>query len=409
MKYRSLIRVHIGGTDEYLDADEEFMFDGKQIIREGGGVLALKTPGSITAAINIGWIVLADSGTTTVPKRASGVQVYAAQSTGAKRAPSSMATVQRDEQVIGNLNDVRGANAPQAHRALDASKTLGRTELGRMAPTGAVVAPEGMFNTKLSVGGKPSKLGGLKMEVVQEGTGAEETVVPTRKFSTTAKGTPVTLGVNDAQEIRRLNTMTRPANVAPRVVEPDPEKDALVGGELEDVLPGVVSSGKPRPGLYREGAVVTGGGDQDFSTAREGKVLGGVGDAHAASLRTASAQQKQVSAENAMAAALAEVAGEAIDLAPADTSAEDYAAALEKTRLEVVKHLVPEGFKWDMSGHWMARAKLAVDLYRDFPAILMAIMAMEVASVQAEIMKRMYPPKPPPANAAIQRDPTAVE
>lgn len=415
-KYRSLKDIHLGNSEFAIKVGDIVQFDGSKLILPSGVVVPLATPSSLVAAINMGWLVLCDDDGEEIEAPAAPAPRSPAQAAQAARpgqpAPK-FATVQRAEQVMGGLNDVRGPKAPAAHQASNAASTISRA-----APTGAMVAPQGMFDAPLSVGGKPSK-GFQRGAVVQEGTGAEQTLVPARRFSTTAKGEVVKIGVNDGDALRAAQAATNRANQktqtnfdAKKLAEALPDKfempeeemevdlgdgdEMLAGGELEEILPNAVSTGKPPTGVYKEGAIVgRGGGDSDFSTADDGKVIGKIGEAHAASL----APKVDI---DPMAAALAEVAGEEIDLTPSDTDI-DIPALLAKARLEVVAHLVPEGFTWDTSPHWKARAKLAVDLYRDFPNILMAIMALEVRAVQQEILKRMFGEAKAPANVSLSR------
>ena len=406
-KYRSLKEIHLGNSEFALKVGDIIEFDGTKLIR-GGTVIPLATPSSLIAAINMGWLVQVGDDDEEIPQA----------SPLAARPAGKFATVQRAEQVMGNLNDVRGSKAPPTHQALNAGATMART-----APTGAVVAPQGMFDAPLSVGGKPST-GFKRGAVVQEGTGAEQTIIPARRFSTTAKGEVVKIGVNDGDALRAAQAATNrtnqkvQSNIDPRALAdalpnsfapPEGEEDLfaqeetgdgnemLAGEELEQILPNAVSTGKPPTGVYKEGAIIgRGGGDSDISTEADGKPIGKIGTAHAASLQA----PKQAAPVDAMAAALAEVSGEDVDLTPSDV---DIPALLAKARLEVVAHLVPEGFTWDTSVHWKERAKKAVDLYRDFPNILMAIMAIEVRSVQNEILKRMFGEAKAPVQAALTR------
>lgn len=417
-KYRSLKDIHLGNSEFAIKVGDIVQFDGSKLILPSGVVVPLATPSSLVAAINMGWLVLCDDDGEEIEAPAAPAPRSPAQAAQAARpgqpAPK-FATVQRAEQVMGGLNDVRGPKAPAAHQASNAASTISRA-----APTGAMVAPQGMFDAPLSVGGKPSK-GFQRGAVVQEGTGAEQTLVPARRFSTTAKGEVVKIGVNDGDALRAAQAATNRANQktqtnfdAKKLAEALPDKFAmpeeeeemivdvgdgdemLAGGELEEILPNAVSTGKPPTGVYKEGAIIgRGGGDSEFSTEEDGKVVGKIGGAHAASL----APKAEV---DPMAAALAEVAGEEIDLTPSQTNI-DLPALLAKARLEVVAHLVPEGFTWDMSGHWKARAKLAVDKYREFPNILMAIMALEVRAVQQEILKRMFGEAKAPVQASLSR------
>lgn len=50
---------------------------------------------------------------------------------------------------------------------------------------------------------------------------------------------------------------------------------------------------------------------------------------------------------------------------------------------------LPVGIDWDMAPHWTKRASLAVELYRDHPEILEAIMAVESKGVVSSIKKAL--------------------
>lgn len=407
-KYRSLKDIHLGNSDFAIKTGDIVQFDGSKLILPSGITAPLSSPSSLVAAINMGWLVLCDDegDELTPPAAASTPRSERAAPAPAAQKTSRFATVQRAEHVMGDLNEVRGSRAPATHSALNAGSMLSRA-----APTGAVAAPQGMFEAPLTVGGKPSKKF-APGSVVQDGTGAVQTLVPARRFASAAKGGVVQIGVNDADALRAANAANTQKTQArfdqKRLAEVFPDKfsapeeeemnidlgdgDEMLAGDLEEILPNAVSTGKPPTGVHKEGAII-GRGDSDFSTERDGLVVGNVRTAHTDSLSPSSKV-------DAMADVLSELAGEEIDLTPSDI---DIPALLAKARLEVVAHLVPEDFTWDMSGHWKARAKLAVDLYRGSPNILMAIMAIEIPSVQHEILKRMFGEAKAPAQATLAR------
>jgi len=103
-------------------------------------------------------------------------------------------------------------------------------------------------------------------------------------------------------------------------------EEAISGEELSDLLPDAATSGQPKAGISGEEATFS-RGSSTVATPEDGVVVG-------------------------------KVAANAVD--------------------------------WDMSLHWKARAKRAVELYRNDLPTLNSIMAVEKRGVQKEILRHLY-------------------
>ncbi len=305
--YRALTKIHLGSLNDSLNKDEVVDFDGFVLKRDGKEY----SLSSLQAAIKVGWLVPDESLQTSDdyrPKSAD-VKMGEAVSKGEKRTlKTSGVVVQHDEQDVGQLSTIRGYKALPIHD----SKNSGNL---------------------------------IKKAVVQ----SDSDGVIVGRFKTSAKNGPVEIGKDDRQVVQQLDNLKAKAS--------GDVEHAMVGEELEDILPEAVSANRPRPGVAGEGR-----GDESGSRARAILARG----------------SSSVGTESD-----GEIVGK---VAHADPVVVESPEAIQKAKLAVAQALIP-GFEWDFGGMWMTRAKKAVDLYRDKPDMLKGVLAIEIPVVQKSILK----------------------
>lgn len=309
--YRTVTKIHLGQLNDSLSKDEVILFDGFTL-RRGGKDHDLP---SLQGAVKMGWLVPESSSETsdTYRPKAASVQIGEAISKTDKRTMrSSTTTVQHDEQDVGELSAIRGDKALPIHD----SKNSGNLK---------------------------------KVAEVRDDDGA----VVVGRFKTSAKAEPIEIGKDDRRVVQTLDNQS-----SVKVIKASGDvQTAMVGDNLEDILPEATSSSKPAPGIAGEGR-----GDESEMRARavvaSGSSAVGTGDD-------------------------GEIVG-TVQHAEPETPATP--SEIQKAKLSVAQALIP-GFEWDFSASWLLRAKIAVDKYRDNPEYMNAIMAIELPSVQRQITK----------------------
>jgi hypothetical protein len=355
--FKALAKVHLGALGENLEVGEVVLFDGS-VLRRGESDRPFP---ALRGAIKLGWLVPdTDNHSKYAPKPAD-IQIGAAVNKSEHRdlRPNKVA-ISADEQDVGALQQVRGADAPVTHR----SKNAGQVN------DGVVVA----------------------------------------KLKTPAKSGPVEIGMDDRKVVSELDNKSRVA------LEKIPV--AVAGDELAEILPDAAETGKPSPGVAGEGR-----GDESEMRARAifasgSSSVGGQEDGvvlrpafpkskpDEAPRITASTPvsslnievlQSQVSnltrkvdAVSAQMTELMRILSANVALPAPQKTLEESPPLPEDFLADILdSNPAPANDAWDMSLHWKARAKKAVDLYADDTDKLNAVLAVEVSSVKAEIAKML--------------------
>ncbi len=310
LPYRALTKIHLGATNDTLAKDEVVLFDG-YTLKKGDKNHDLP---SLQGAVKVGWLVLDSSEKTSSDYRpqSANVQMGEAVSKNEKRTlRTSTMVVHNDEQDVGELSAIRGSKALPIHD----SKNSGN--LKKVAST-------------------PS---------TDDGDG-----VVVGRFKTSAKAGPIEIGKDDRRVVQKLDSQS-----SVRVVKPTGDvNEAIVGEDLEDLLPDASSSSKPLPGLAGEGR-----GDESEMRAKA----------------VFSSGSSEASSE-----------GEVVGKVVSQEVVSESPAEIQKAKLAVVKAFIPD-FEWDFAGPWMSRAKKAVDLFKDKPEHIKGVLAIEIPVVQKQIQK----------------------
>jgi hypothetical protein len=194
--FKALTKVHLGSIGENLETGEVVLFDGS-VLRRGSQDHPFP---SLRGAIKVGWLVPETDTKSIYTPKAADIQIGDAVSKGEKRdmRPSKV-TVAVDEQNVGDLQQVRGPEAPATHQAKNAGQT------NTPASDGVVIA----------------------------------------KLKTPAKSGPVEIGMDDRRVVTELDNKSRIA------MEKIPV--AVAANELVELFDDAVESGKPSPGVAGEG------------------------------------------------------------------------------------------------------------------------------------------------------------
>jgi len=194
--FKALTKVHLGSIGENLETGEVVLFDGS-VLRRGSQDHPFP---ALRGAIKVGWLVPDTDTKSVYTPKAADIQIGDAVSKGEKRdmRPSKV-TVAVDEQNVGDLQQVRGPDAPATHQAKNAGQT------NQPASDGVVIA----------------------------------------KLKTPAKSGPVEIGTDDRRVVTELDNKSRIA------MEKIPV--AVAANELVELFEDAVESGKPAPGVAGEG------------------------------------------------------------------------------------------------------------------------------------------------------------
>ena len=203
--FRAITKIHLGAINDNLYEGEEVGFDGFTMKR-GGDSHSLHT---LRAAVKVGWLVPVDSPLTTYVAKPAGVKIHRAD--GQSTEEIEVPTITQEDVYVGDIRDVRPANAPPLHKA--------------------------------------SKAGELRDMPKPRNT--DEGVVVTQ-FKTAAKQAPVEVGKDDRRIVSALDNKTsvdaeRVATATGDVDEP------IVGHDITELLPSAASSGVPKAGVAGEG------------------------------------------------------------------------------------------------------------------------------------------------------------
>lgn len=377
--FKALTKVHLGSIGENLESGEVVLFDGS-VLRRGSQDHPFP---ALRGAIKVGWLV-PDSDTKSVyAPKAADIQIGDAVSKGEKRdmRPSKV-TVAVDEQNVGDLQQVRGPDAPATHQAKNAGQT------NQPASDGVVIA----------------------------------------KLKTPAKSGPVEIGTDDRRVVTELDNKSRIA------MEKIPV--AVAANELVELFEDAVETGKPAPGVAGEGrgdesearakfaagSSATGGQEDGVvvkpavsATMPSAKILGLpvnanlVPDAKPVTRKELDQVASSVEVlESKLDRILSHLEGLSKKLKPV-REVEEVAKVVAHTPVndvEAEESNVPEDLieaqagepsvehtfdeaSWDMSGHWRARVKTAIDRFGGDADVIERIKAIEIDAVRNGIDKEL--------------------
>ena len=379
-QFKALTKVHLGAIGENLESGEVVLFDGS-VLRRGSTDHPFP---SLRGAIKAGWLVPdQDTASTYAPKPAN-IQIGDAVSRGETRdlRPSKV-TVAIDEQSVGNLQQVRGPDAPATHQAKNAGQT------NQPASDGVVIA----------------------------------------KLKTPAKSGPVEIGTDDRRVVTELDNKSRIA------MEKIPV--AVAANELVDLFEDAVETGKPAPGVAGEGrgdesearakfaagSSATGGQEDGVivkpavtASVPSAKILGVSVNANLVQESTFPATRKElervVSSVEVLESKLdrildhletlskklkpvrevEEVAKVVTHTPVSDFEAEESNVPEELLEAQAgetpVEHTFDEA-SWDLRGHWRSRVKTAVDRFGSNPDVIARIKAIEIDAVRNGIDREL--------------------
>lgn len=345
--FRVLTKVHLGSLGENLEPNEVVLFDGS-VLRRGGQDHPFP---ALRGAIKVGWLIPDGQSGVYAPKAAD-IQIGDAISRGEKRDLRPVKVqVSADEQDVGALQKVRGADAPATHQA----KNTGE----KHAPPvdGVVVA----------------------------------------KLKNPAKAEAVEIGTDDRRVVSELDNKSRIAI----------EKVAIAGDQLTDIIEDAAETGKPSPGVAGEGRgdesemrarAVTSSGSTSVGGQDDGVVLRS--PARMAS-EAVTAEIPRITVSTPISSLNLELLNARIDNLDAKldtilrllaqlvpTAAEPAAFVVTPESPTAEESNVDEDLveaqaeaEWDMSIHWKSRVKKAVELSARDPERLEEILELESPAV----------------------------
>jgi len=222
--------LHVGAIKENLDYGEIVFYDGQTLKRGSMDVPGDFVP-NLKGAIKAGWLcVEGEDGTVYVPQPAN-IKIHAAESHGRDRGEGyNISTVAEEERDLGSREDIRAQAANRQRRpANDQAIASGQgTQVSEGAPTGALIEDE---------------VEGLADGSIGRVVG---------KFSSPAKAAPVNID-KAGSVIKHLDSKTAPSVQKKAARATGDVQTALVGDDLEELLPDAASSGKAAPGIAGEG------------------------------------------------------------------------------------------------------------------------------------------------------------
>jgi hypothetical protein len=339
--FRALTKVHLGSLGENLEVNEVVLFDGS-VLRRGGQDHPFP---ALRGAIKVNWLVPDGQAGTYAPKAAD-IQVGDAVSRGEKRELRPVKVqVAADEQDVGNLQKVRGPDAPVVHHAKNAGKQA----------DGVVVA----------------------------------------KIKTPAKATAVEIGTDDRRVVNELDNKSRIAI----------EKVAIAGDELTDIIGDAAETGKPSAGLAGEGRgdeselrarAVTASGSSSVGGQDDGVVLRSAARVASEAVTaeipriTLSTPISSLNLEvldsriNALGTKIDTILRILAQMVPATPDQKVYAVTPSTPDADdsnIDEGLVDAQAEWDMNLHWKVRVKKAVELYASDPDRIDEIREIETPAV----------------------------
>ena len=377
--FKALTKVHLGSIGENLETGEVVLFDGS-VLRRGSQDHPFP---ALRGAIKVGWLVPDTDTKSVYSPKAADIQIGDAVSKGEKRdmRPSKV-TVAVDEQNVGDLQQVRGPDAPATHQAKNAGQT------NQPASDGVVIA----------------------------------------KLKTPAKSGPVEIGTDDRRVVTELDNKSRIA------MEKIPV--AVAANELVELFDDAVESGKPAPGVAGEGrgdesearakfaagSSATGGQEDGVvvkpaisATMPSAKILGLpvnanlVPDAKPVTRKELDQVASSVEVlESKLDRILIHLEGLSKKLKPV-REVEEVAKVVTHTpviNIKAEESNVPEDLveaqagepsvehtfdeaSWDMSGHWRARVKTALERFGGDADVIERIKAIEIDAVRNGIDKEL--------------------
>lgn len=356
--YRTVVKIHLGAIPDDLCEDEVVQYDG-QTLKRGGGEFNIP---SLRGAIKKGWLLPVGATGGAYRPEPAGVQVHSPTATGNNRGEArTMEQAADDERDLGNRKDVREGriNRPDG------------TVVGRILPSKEAAA------VGHSDGG--------------------------------ARPKPIEVGRDDREIVQRASSVDGVAPV--RIVKATGDVDEpMAGDELEDVLPGVASSGKPQSGRFKGGPTEEDAERLQMEAAALAEQRRQERLASLPEKAKVSAARPEVTNYDARVSNGGEFKTPSATFAPGSTPVggeEDGTVvatvsdptgetvrdevppeAIIKAKIEMIQQFVP-GFKWDMSEHWQTRVKKAVAYKNNMP-VLNAILSLETEAVRKFVMKAIY-------------------
>ena len=370
--FKALTKVHLGSIGENLESGEVVLFDGS-VLRRGSQDHPFP---ALRGAIKVGWLVPDTDTKSVYAPKAADIQIGDAVSKGEKRdmRPSKV-TVAVDEQNVGDLQQVRGSDAPATHQAKNAGQT------NQPASDGVVIA----------------------------------------KLKTPAKSGPVEIGTDDRRVVTELDNKSRIA------MEKIPV--AVAANELVELFEDAVESGKPAPGVAGEGrgdesearakfaagSSATGGQEDGVvvkpavsATVPSAKILGLPVNANLvpdAKPVTRKELDQVVFSVEVLGSKLDRILShieslnkklkpvrEVEEVAKVVTHTPVINIKAEESNVDDLVEAQAAEFNesdWDMSGHWRVRIKTAVDRFGGDADVIARIKAIEIDAVRNGIDKEL--------------------
>ena len=370
--FKALTKVHLGSIGENLESGEVVLFDGS-VLRRGSQDHPFP---ALRGAIKVGWLVPDTDTKSVYAPKAADIQIGDAVSKGEKRdmRPSKV-TVAVDEQNVGDLQQVRGSDAPATHQAKNAGQT------NQPASDGVVIA----------------------------------------KLKTPAKSGPVEIGTDDRRVVTELDNKSRIA------MEKIPV--AVAANELVELFDDAVESGKPAPGVAGEGrgdesearakfaagSSATGGQEDGVvvkpavsATVPSAKILGLPVNANLvpdAKPVTRKELDQVVFSVEVLGSKLDRILShieslnkklkpvrEVEEVAKVVTHTPVINIKAEESNVDDLVEAQAAEFNesdWDMSGHWRVRIKTAVDRFGGDADVIARIKAIEIDAVRNGIDKEL--------------------
>lgn len=408
--FRAVTTFHLGDFEKDIQKDEVIEFDGSTLKMGPDTHQYSKLRGAISA----GWLVPdSDEGGVYIP-RPAGVEVRPAESRGANRGPARQVGVVADEERdVGTRSAVReNARKPQGERT------------PRVAATGVRAAD------------KTSSY-----EVVREAS-SEGRVVARGRFSVPAGSAArdpenrVEIGSTKESDFKRsVGGQTEGKSIDKVVVHvaSGDVDEAIVGDDLEELLPNAASSGRPGARVGSEDAegpaetpaeraerLALAKAEADARRAErmrqagksapktefgeEAKTGGTDGPAIRNTEARVSTTEREVDTSVKVSSGSSSVGmgedgvvvgrvGQRAAPRPAPVEVEDAGeavppAAIIAAKIEMIQQFVP-GFQWDMQAHWRTRVAKALEQKNNMQ-VLNAILSLEVESVRKHVMQGLY-------------------
>lgn len=370
--FRSVTKIHLGAIQDDLYEDEVVYFDGQTLRRGTQDYQGV----NLKAAIKAGWLV---------PEGEEGE--YRPQSAGVQVRPPT------------SIGEKRG-EAYSMSKAVDDMRDMGDPS-GRIARSKPGYKPKMLEDNQVVGRIPPSKYAAA--------VGPIDQVRP--------KAIPI--GGTEANGI--VSHVSNPEGIGGgiRMIRASDIEDAIAGDELEDVLPGVASSGRPQRGRVGDGP-----SEEDAAKVRE----------YAASLAEQRRQERlasvpagkatvtgnrpsvfgheaKVSAERTFQTPVATVTPSSTPIGgeedgqivgtvtslraeqPVEERVEKAASvapsdAIIQAKIEMLQQFVP-GFTWNMADSWQDRVRKAVG-YKNNMAVLNAVLSIETDQVRRVVLKALY-------------------